>query len=214
MYRLECQAKEGKLNIQKAFLLLPIEPHRRFTYPLNFKKEAIFAWNEQETQTFQNMRKQQLSATYHIFDTPDELPSSDQQLLQLATAARQKAHAPYSKFHVGAALLLENGATLTGSNYENAAYPLCVCGEHAALAAAHHQYPGMKVIALAITIKNQQQVVGRPGAPCGGCRQVICETEQKNKQDIRIILRGEVGEIFVFDRGLDLLPLAFDGGFL
>ena len=110
--------------------------------------------------------------------------------------------------------MLRNGHLLGGSNYENASYPLCICAEQTVLTTAANIHPGIAPIALAVAIRNANQVIDRPGLPCGGCRQVICETEMKYNQPIRVILQGETGPIFIFENGLDLLPLAFDKTFL
>ncbi|MEL7021021.1 MAG: cytidine deaminase, partial [Bacteroidota bacterium] len=123
-------------------------------------------------------------------------------------------HAPYSNFYVGAAVLLQNGQILNGANQENAAYPMCLCAERVALASAHAQHPDSPVVAIAITVKNPAQVINQPAAPCGACRQVICETEQRYQQSMQIVLRGETGEIFVFEGGKDLLPIGFDQSYL
>jgi cytidine deaminase len=160
------------------------------------------------------MQKHTIQTAFTSYASPEELPDEDLALLTMAKKSLENAYAPYSKFKVGAAVRLENGQLLGGSNYENASYPLCICAEQAVLAAAANQFPGEAVLALAVTVQNSGKEINKPGAPCGGCRQVICETERKNVQDMRIILQGETGEIFVFEKGSDLLPLAFDGSFL
>jgi len=160
------------------------------------------------------MRKHQIQTSFLIFDHAEELPPKEKELLALAKKALDNSHSPYSNFKVGAAVLLENGATLGSSNYENAAYPLCVCAEHSALITAANRFPGVPVVTLAITILNPEKVVDQPALPCGGCRQVIHETELRNKQNIRLILQGETGPIYVFESGKEILPLAFGGEFL
>ena len=100
---------------------------------------------------------------------------------------------------------------IQGSNQENAAYPLCLCAERVAIAAADSVYPGVPIIAIAITAKSLNQVVDSPVSPCGACRQVICETEGKHQTPMRIILQGETGKVYVLSSGNDLLPLSFDG---
>lgn len=160
------------------------------------------------------MKKQSIHTEYSSYDSLEELAEGDRNLLVLAKNSLENSYSPYSNFKVGAAVLLRNGELLGGSNYENASYPLCICAEQTVLTTVANIHPGIAPIALAITIKNPRQVIDRPGLPCGGCRQVICETEMKNKQPIRIILQGETGPIFIFENGLDLLPLAFDKSFL
>lgn len=160
------------------------------------------------------MRKHQIQTSFLIFDNAEELSIKEQDLLALAKRALDNSHSPYSKFKVGAAAMLENGAMLGSSNYENAAYPLCVCAEHSVLITAANHFPGVPVVTLAITVKNPQKIINQPALPCGGCRQVIRETEMRNNQDIRILLQGETGPIYVFENGDGMLPLAFGGEFL
>ena len=93
-------------------------------------------------------------------------------LLQLARAAQQQAHAPYSKFHVGAAVLLENGEIFTGCNVENASYGLTNCAERTAIFSAVAKLGGPNVKIVAVAVVNSQDA---PCSPCGACRQVIAE---------------------------------------
>lgn len=160
------------------------------------------------------MKKMTIRTDYECYETLEEMQEVDRQLLLLAKASLENSYSPYSNFKVGAAVLLRNGQLLGGSNYENASYPLCICAEQTVLTTAANLHPGVAPLALAIAIKNPAQVIDRPGLPCGACRQVICETEMKNNQPIRVILQGETGPIFIFENGLDLLPLAFDKTFL
>lgn len=160
------------------------------------------------------MKIVQLSATYKIYSDLSELPEEDQVLLQLAKKSLKNSYSPYSNFKVGAAALLQNGKMIGGSNQENASYPLCICAERVVIAAAGAQFPEQPITALAVSVKTEKKVINRPGAPCGACRQVICESEQRNQFPMRIILQGETGEIWTFNSGADLLPLAFDGSLL
>lgn len=160
------------------------------------------------------MKKQTIQTEFTSYPSPEELPEGDRKLLALAKNALENSYSPYSNFKVGAAVLLQNGEMLGGSNYENASYPLCICAEQTVLTTAANLFPNVPVLALAVTVRNPRQVIDRPGPPCGGCRQVICETEVKNHQPIRVILQGETGPVFIFEKGLDLLPLAFDQTYL
>ncbi len=144
----------------------------------------------------------------------DQLDAIGQMLLQKAKEALPHAYAPYSGFRVAAAVLLTNGEVLVGTNQENAAYPMCLCAERVALGAAHAQFPGIAVQAIAITVQNTNKIVAQPAAPCGACRQVIREAEFRFGNNIEIILQGETGEIYKLKSGKDLLPLSFDGSFL
>lgn len=163
---------------------------------------------------FYTMRTQTIQTSYSVYDSPDQLPDADQQLLSLAKSSLGNSYSPYSNFKVGAAALLGNGEMVGGSNYENASYPMCICAEQTVLTTAANCFPNVPVVALAVTVKNPKQVIAQPGPPCGACRQVICETEWKNHQEMRIILQGEAGPVYVFEKGLDLLPMAFDGSYL
>ncbi len=160
------------------------------------------------------MQKLEIKTAFSAYASEDELPTSDQQLLTAARNVLQNAYAPYSNFQVAAAALLSNGETVTSTNYENASYPISVCAEHSALIAAANRFPESAVIAVAITVLNPAQNIDRPALPCGSCRQVICETERKNGNAMKVILQGETGEIYIFEKGNDMLPLAFDGSYL
>lgn len=160
------------------------------------------------------MRKHELKTSFLIFDSAEELSPKEQDLLAMAKHALANSYSPYSNFKVGAAVMVKNGAMMGSSNYENAAYPLCVCAEHSALITAANHFPGVPVVTLAITIKNPAKIIDTPALPCGGCRQVIRETEERNGQDIKLILQGETGPIYVFENGKGILPLSFGGSFL
>lgn len=155
------------------------------------------------------MKELTLHATYKVYDSEGELPAEERKLLAYARRALENSYSPYSHFKVGAAARMANGEMHGGSNYENASYPLCICAEQSVLASAASRFPGVAVTALAIVVKHEKKTVDKPSAPCGGCRQVICETEQRNKQAIRLILQGDTGPVYVLDKGADLLPLAF-----
>ena len=160
------------------------------------------------------MKSIKITTEVKVYEDFNELPEQDQILLQKAKKARELAYAPYSKFRVGAAVLLANGAIVLGGNQENAAYPMCLCAEQAALASAHAQFPNVQIEAIAITVKNEKLVVTQPATPCGSCRQVIAETEKRHEKEIAIIMQGEQGPIYKLTTGKALLPLGFDSSFL
>jgi cytidine deaminase len=160
------------------------------------------------------MEKRKLYISYLQYETPGNLPEQDARLLESAKHALRLAYAPYSQFRVGAAALLENGEIVEGANYENASYPLCLCAERAALAAAVSKFPEIPMRAMAVTVENHSQVIYRPATPCGACRQVLAETEIKNRQAIRLILQGQTGPVWMFEKSSDLLPFGFDGSYL
>lgn len=138
----------------------------------------------------------------------EELPESTQNLILLARGAASRAYAPYSGYHVGAALLLENGEMVTGNNQENAAYPSGLCAERTALFYASSAYPGVAIRALAVSTLSNDPGAGEYAKPCGGCRQVIAEYEDLSGKPIEIILDGS-SDIMVVN-GIDtLLPFRF-----
>lgn len=160
------------------------------------------------------MKKEQFQATYELYETSAELSEADSNLLRKAREVLENAYAPYSHFHVGAALLLENGEIVSGSNQENASFPLALCAERVALSAVESRFPESRVLAMAIAVKYERRKVERPAAPCGACRQVIVEKEWRQKSPMRIILQGESGPVLIFSSCRDLLPLTFDPDYL
>lgn len=147
----------------------------------------------------------------HFTFSADQLNSNDANLLAKAREALKDAYAPYSNFRVGAACILDSGEIIKGSNMENASYPLCLCAERTALAAVHAMHQHKKVLSMAITAQSQAKKLQAPISPCGACRQVILEFEQKQQQEIKIILQGEEGPVVIFNSIKELLPMSFDG---
>lgn len=144
-----------------------------------------------------------LSAQY------DELDSTDRKLVDTARAATERSYAPYSKFRVGAAILLDNGETVAGSNQENAAFPSGLCAERTAAFYAHSRYPDAKFVAIAIAaIGTDGKEIPSPIAPCGACRQSLLEYETLAEHNVRVILAGR-SEIFIVPSVRDLLPVTF-----
>ncbi len=139
----------------------------------------------------------------------DELVEEDKILVDKAKAMTEKSYAPYSKFNVGAAVLLSNGKIVGGSNQENAAFPSGTCAERTTVYYAHSKYPDAKFEKLAIAASKDGKFTKNPVSPCGACRQAILEYETLGKQPVKIYLYGEDG-IYVVNRVSDLLPLHFD----
>lgn len=139
----------------------------------------------------------------------DELKAEDSLLLKAAIEATKRSYAPYSRFSVGAAVVLANGALVTGTNQENAAYPSGLCAERTALFYANSQYPDQPVLTLAVAARTERDFIDTPIPPCGACRQVILETEKRYKSPIRILLYGKKC-IYEVSSICDLLPLSFD----
>jgi cytidine deaminase len=160
------------------------------------------------------MKKIDVIASATIFESVSELPSNVQELMEKAIEARKKAYAPYSKFNVGVALLLENNEIVLGNNQENAAYPSGMCAERVAIWKAGSDYPGVKVKQLVITASSSNSKVDKPVGPCGACRQTLSEYEINQKEPIEIYFMGEVGNIVKTDSLLSLLPFSFDRSYL
>lgn len=138
----------------------------------------------------------------------DELSPQDQELVQAAIKATNNAYANYSRFYVGAALRLENGKMVIGANQENAAFPSGLCAERTAVFAAQANYPDSPIETLAIVGRNEKGILSDPITPCGACRQVILEIEDRYKKPIKILLYG-TQKIYCVRSVKDLLPLSF-----
>lgn len=144
----------------------------------------------------------------------EELSEADREVVDAARAATANSYAVYSNFNVGAAVRLSNGTIVNGSNQENAAYPSGICAERTTLFWANSQYPKEPVEVLAIAAKTGGKELEVPIPPCGGCRQVIMETEKRFGNSIRIILYG-AKQCYIIEDGVKaLLPLSFDAAFL
>ena len=156
------------------------------------------------------MKEVKIESTLYVFDSIDEVPDDIQSLMNQASEARKKAYAPYSKFSVGAALLLENDEVVTGSNQENASYPSGLCAERTAIYYAGAQYPNVKILKMAITATSQNQKTTSPIPPCGACRQAISEYEVKQDTPIEIYFMGEIGKVVKSNSLANLLPFVFD----
>jgi len=147
---------------------------------------------------------------FDVFEKESELEEGWLDLLKAAESACDQAYAPYSNFTVGAALRLEDGSLIIGTNQENGAYPLGLCAERVAFFAAGSQHPDQKITRVAVAAKPSSSLDFSPVTPCGGCRQVMLEYEQKQDQPIPIIFRGKGGQVFKIDSIEDLLPLPFE----
>lgn len=138
-----------------------------------------------------------------------ELTDQERELIETAKASTYHSYAPYSHFHVGAAVLLKNGTIIPGCNQENAAFPSGICAERSALFAAGAQYPDQPVMMLAIAARDTHgEFQADPVSPCGPCRQVLIETETRFKQPIRILLYGSRCT-YLMDGIKELMPLSF-----
>lgn len=139
----------------------------------------------------------------------EELNATEQQLVKMAIESTQHSYAPYSKFHVGAGLQLENGVQLPGCNQENAAFPAGLCAERSAIFAAGAQYPDVAPTVLAIAARGTDgELTTEPVSPCGTCRQVLIETETRYHRPITILLYGKRC-IYRMEGIKHLMPLSF-----
>ena len=160
------------------------------------------------------MKQIKITSSATVYSNLDELSTEDQMLMNKAIEARGNAYAPYSKFHVGAALLLHNGEIVLGNNQENAAYPSGMCAERVAIWQAGSLFPGVKIKKLAISASSTITKVDKPIGPCGACRQTLSEYEINQKEPFPVIFMGEVGEIVKTPSLLSLLPFSFDSSYL
>ena len=160
------------------------------------------------------MKKIQLTTTFTVFETIDELSSKEASLMGEAIKMKETAYAPYSNFRVGAAILLDNDKIVTGSNQENAAYPSGMCAERVAIYSAGALYPKATILQIAISASSTNKIVDKPVGPCGSCRQAIAEYEFKQELPIQLLFMGEKGKIIKTASLKDLLPLSFDKSFL
>lgn len=154
------------------------------------------------------MKQLDIHTTIKVYSF-DELSAEEQQLVEAAKEATTRSYAPYSHFHVGAAALLANGVIVTGTNQENAAYPSGICAERTTLFYANSQYPEQAVKALAIAARTSDGLwTETPISPCGACRQVMAETENRFGKPMKVLLCS-AEEVFLIESSKDLLPVSF-----
>ena len=138
-----------------------------------------------------------------------ELSEQEQQLVANAKSSLKTAYAPYSGFLVGASVLLENGEIINGSNQENVAYPSGLCAERVALFYAGAKHPDVKVKTIAVSVLSKNFEVTDVISPCGACRQVMAEYEEKQEEAIKVILHSPNDDVLIANRVEDLLPFMF-----
>ena len=164
--------------------------------------------------SFKSMKEITITTQFKAFDSTTDLPNDVQDLMEQAVTIRKNAYAPYSKFRVGVALVLDNGKFIVGSNQENAAYPSGLCAERVAIFYAGSLYPDAKVLKMAITAASDTNQTTIPIPPCGSCRQSIAEYEIRQESPIEIYFMGEIGTIYKSESLKNLLPFMFDKKFL
>jgi cytidine deaminase len=152
-----------------------------------------------------------LTVAYTEYTSAEMLPAEDKQLLTEAVEACNSAYAPYSKFHVGAAVKLANNKVFKGNNQENAAYPSGICAERVAVFSASAAQPGIAIQSIAVVAQTDSFEIISPVTPCGACRQVLAEYENLSGKPLRIILQAGNGRVWILNGIDNLLPLRFQG---
>jgi cytidine deaminase len=146
------------------------------------------------------MNQEKYNFSFDVYDSIGELPEQDATLVREARLITGNAYAPYSNFKVGAVAQLKNGKTVTGTNQENAAYPVGICAERVLLSTASSLFPNVAVNTIAISYDNKNGESNHPISPCGICRQTLLEYEERMKQPIRLILSGLEGKIYIIQK--------------
>ena len=153
--------------------------------------------------------QKEYSFKFQLYPNWESLQTVDISVVNKAFEAMEKAYAPYSKFKVGAALLLEDGQIIQGNNQENIAYPSGLCAERVALFHAGAQFPGIAVDLICIVAKGDLMPISQLLSPCGACRQVMLESENRQNKPIRIILVNQNNRTMCIDSVQNLLPFGF-----
>jgi cytidine deaminase len=155
------------------------------------------------------MTSKEIKIAYQEYGSLDELVPKDRELAEAAIKATEGSYAPYSRFNVGAAVRLDSGLIVKGSNQENAAYPSGLCAERTAMFYASATYPESAMTDIAITASQGGVLCDNPATPCGACRQVMAQYQTKGGKPMSILLVGGK-KIWKFEKVDDLLPLIFD----
>jgi len=155
------------------------------------------------------MQEQKFEFSFKVYNGIDELDAHDRQILIEARDVTDKAYAPYSNFRVGAAAKLSNNKIVTGTNQENASYPVGICAERVLLSAISSLHPGIPIETIAVSYQSAKINSDHPISPCGMCRQALQEFEGRTGKPIRLILSGMEGKVYVIKSAGLLLPLAF-----
>lgn len=155
------------------------------------------------------MKQKKITIPFTEYSSENELTKELQELAIAAKKASNTAYSPYSKFNVGAAVLLENGKIILGSNQENSAYPSGLCAERVAIFYANSQHPKIAIKAIAIVAFHNGNEIEQPVYPCGSCRQVIIESQSRQKNPIQVLFIGK-NNLHYIENASYLLPLEFD----
>ena len=150
-----------------------------------------------------------LNINYEEYKGLTALPAEDRELVERAVEAAAGAYAPYSRFHVGAAVRLADGRVVCGNNQENVAYPSGLCAERTAIFAASAQYPEQRDYAAIAIVGVDEKGKWCEASPCGACRQVLAEYEQRQGHPLRVVCYVDKDCVRVFQSVADLLPFGF-----
>ncbi len=155
------------------------------------------------------MTNKEIKISYMEYDSIEQMNPEDRELAQAAINATKHSYTPYSKFNVGAAVMLEDGEIITGSNQENAAYPSGLCAERTAMFYASANRPDKAMTKIAVAAGQEGKLCDSPATPCGACRQVMAQYQTKGGRNMEIILVGGK-KIWKFEKVDDILPFIFD----
>ena len=155
------------------------------------------------------MVRKEFRIGYEEYASVEEMSATDRELCRAAVEALAGSYAPYSHFHVGAAVRMSDGTIVKGANQENAAFPSGLCAERTAMFSAGANYPGLDMVSLAVVARQDGRICSEPVAPCGACRQVMIQYQNKAGKPMSVILVG-ADHIKKFSRVDDILPLIFD----
>jgi cytidine deaminase len=154
------------------------------------------------------MEEKSLQINYSQFSI-SELETVDRNLISEAQKAIEGSYSPYSKFNVGAAVLLDNGNIIRGANQENSSYPVGMCAERVALFYAGANYKDSNIISIAISAKNENGEFSE-AYPCGACLQVMVETQARANKKLRIIVQKNAELVQIFNGIESLIPFSFN----
>ncbi|MDB4923509.1 cytidine deaminase [Mucilaginibacter sp.] len=151
----------------------------------------------------------EIKIAFKEYQTLTELDKPTYDLCFEAVKAMEGSHSPYSKFRVGAALRLQSGKIIYGSNQENVAYPSGLCAERVALFYWGANHADDPIEAMAVTASTDEFEILQPVTSCGSCLQVLAEYEKKQNKPIEIILFCNDGPVWVMNGVDSFLPFLF-----
>ena len=151
----------------------------------------------------------EINISFEEYSSIDELCAEDRELASAAIEAMSGAYAPYSHFHVGAAVRMSNGQIVRGANQENAAFPSGLCAERTAMFSASAKYPDKDMRSIALVGGVYGRITEQPATPCGACRQVMAQYQTKAGKPLSVIMIGK-SRVWKFGKVDDILPLIFD----